>query len=342
MPNCPCENEASTCVDSSAPITRALDGECVKFGLAIANTSTASLAVNGSGQLTATPTLSGNAGQAIQALASGLYVASPTQTVAEDLICAADDCGDITPAASSLPNSCNGIEVRTCPGSCGGQDQTGLWAPPETRSKGFWAQDTGANTLDFVNGSYPGGYIPSGAGANVGGVTTDGYVFRSLPLTSGGGGAQKNLKYTVTNDWCTDAIFQVDVMGFGGKMRFEDASTKWVIDVFGRLYTETSGGASLIYTSGAARVFSELSVQDETSINYGDIGFTVPGITSRPVRVLAGDFMRLRAEVVFYIRQSAGGGGVILSSFAGLREELRVSGTLVASHKHTTTDFTGI
>lgn len=351
MANCPCENEAATCVDSTNPITRGLAGDCVTFGLATNSTDDVALSVNGSGELEATTILSGDAGQLLEKRASGLYAPTPEQTTAANLVCQADDCGDVQ-SPSTLPNSCNGLEIRTCAfGGCEGTEGTGLWAPPETHAVGFWGDDTGAPKFAFQSGSFPGGYIPSNYGENEGAFASDGYVFRSIPYQSGASIAL-NLKYQVDNPWCVPGWLSVTLDGFGGKLRFQDPESTWIIDVFGRLYLENSGGGTSITIGGAARVFSQQSVQPwtlddvgdpvENTDNAGDIAFTVPNVTSKPLRVPPGDYYRVRGEVVFYITQSDTGGGVILSSQEGLRQDGRLRGTLVAAHTYTSTNMSTI
>lgn len=337
MANCPCEAESATCVDSTAPVTRSLDGGgCVHLGLATSDTDSVALTVNGSGELEAEVQVSANAGQALQALPSGLFVAESSQLSAENFLCdtSSCDCGDIDPDPTSLPLACNGLEARACPD---GPGTLGLWAPPETKALVYSAQDNGTNKFDFVNGTYPGGYIPAGAGVNSGDFTLEGYTYRQVPVNNSGGSPTANVKYEIANPWCVPGLLDVYVGGIGGKFRFEDPLDTWVIDVFHRIYLEASGGGTNIWISGVARCDAALSVQ--AGANAGDLSYTVPSLRSNPVIVDAGDYKRIRTESIIFIRQN-GTSGVVLSSLTGLRLEHRASATLTAFHDVTSSAMT--
>lgn len=330
MPNCPCENVEETCVDADAPVTRVLDGGgCVHLGLAIVDTPTVNLDVNGSGQLKADAVVSGDSGQSLEARASGLYVPSPTQTTAASLLCDADDCGDITPTPSNLPNACNGLEVRTCPGTCGGENQSGIWAPPELRSRTFGGTNS-ANDAFFApftgDGGNPQGRIPAGQGANSGSPELEGYVFRAIPYLTGGV-RTANLKYQVDNPWCTEAILDIGVAASAGKYLFTPGDT-WVIDTYNRIYYETSGGATTIVHGGLFRATAAQQVDTTQGVSVS------LGARRLVQKINAGDFGRFRTEVVIFIRTS-GSNPVIFSGFSGLKMELNTNATLQASHRNT-------
>lgn len=323
MPNCPCEAEAQTCVTTTAPVTGTLSGDCINVGLATADTSTVDLNVNGSGQLTGTVVVSGDAGQALETRASGLFVPSPSQTTAASLLCDADDCGEITPAPSSLPNAANGLEVRTCPGTCGGANQKGLWAPPELHRRNFFGQDTGNSKFAPFAASNT---IPSGTGVNSGNVTVDnGWVFRQIPHSVSGNPAL-GATYQVDNPFSTAATLQVFLGGSAGKFTFANSTDNWVIDVISRIYMQSSAGATSTFHGGARRVTAAMQTDDDQGV-----AFTVGGVVSQAVKINPGDWWRIRGELIYFIRANHAS-AVTLSGFTGLKNELTLAGSLTTNH----------
>lgn len=232
MANCPCQNEASTCIDATAPLTRNLAGGCVEIGLDFEDGNTVAFGQTASGALTAEATVSPDANNLLQALENGLYVATDPVPTADEFYC-----GKCTSSAIGLSNdldhlndACNGLRLRTCrDSSCSGSKEDRLWAPPGIEHSRYQFVNGQLRFAPFAENTIPAN-TPVSNGTD---YETIGYVMQTAPDYDGVI-YDTNFRYRVTNTFCSPAVYDVSYYIDTMVLDFGDVNDSWDLEIFFR------------------------------------------------------------------------------------------------------------
>ena len=325
MPNCPCENEAATCVDAASPLTRVLAGGCVEIGLDFADSDTIDFGLTGAGELTGDVIVSPNADNILEALPNGLFVEDPDIPSTADIRCG--NCAGIT-YNSGLDVGCTGLRLRSCAGpDCEGAVANRLWAPPPIESQWFTGSDPGTKFAPFT-----GGTIPASTGTNTGAFEDDGYVISSIPSLDNGSPAQ-GLTFNVENPWCSPAVFDYTVHPGVLVLQFPTLTSSWNMSVYRRTWKQDPSG-NITEIVGERLRFTGNTQAATTAY----VPITIPTIRERIVVIQPGDIWRFRFEVVIYIHSTHASTVNIINA-----PTLFFSGHLRTTHRHIgTTDVSDV
>lgn len=232
MANCPCANEASTCVDATAPLTRNLNAGCVEIGFDFEDGETVNFGQTSGGALTAEVTISPDAENLLQALNNGLYVATSDVPTADEFFCGQctnDTIGSVDDL-SHLNNACNGLRLRTCrDDSCAGAQEERLWAPPGIEHARYQATTGELRFSPFTADTIPAGTAVSNGTDR----ETIGYLMTTIPEWNGTS-YNTNYRYKVENPFCSPGVYDVSYHISNMVLDFADVNDSWDLEIFYR------------------------------------------------------------------------------------------------------------
>lgn len=334
MANCPCEDLTATCVDSDAPISRVLDGDCVTFSLDILDGDTVDLEVTGEGQLTAEVIISPDADNLVEARENGIYVTTEeSQNRVERRRCGKCESDLMVDDLAAISDSCTGLEVRQCESGLCDDDENGyrFWVPPPIEGISFSGQDIGAFKFGPLEASQA---LPGGTGASTGDRATNGITIRSVPHTSAGGNTITGLNFSVENEWCSPAFIMIWADAGAGFCKFTEGDTEWVLDFYLRVWEMDPDGAVHNNVSDSFRVVAAQQANNESGFVVPGAGEGMPFTTSSyhtNFRLAnPGEVWRFRAETVCYVVES-GNDDVVFAQ----KPQLEVRGMIQTIHRRT-------